>query len=1056
MKKILTASTVLLLLFSSYLTRATAGDRGAEGRKQHIVKSALIEPRVPARAHQLAKSPRQSNSTLSRDEAIFTENFDAGAPGWTYQDLWNESFWHVSTTGAFAGNSYWCANASLGGYDDFWTQGLTTPAIVLPAGSSPTLTFMHNYSTETPGGEPAGFNAWDVVNVRVSVAGGDFEVVTPGGGYPYSSAFSGLFRYGINTPGWGGKSNGYIQSTFDLSAFAGQTVRIRFELLSDQFFSHGDDPTLFGWRIDNIVVAAGGNTIFSDNAGDTGTAQLVAAGPGGNTIWNVTNAAAASAPNSAGFLDPASGNYDHTSKGALVSPAIALDNLPANSRQLVLDFQIQGSLDPALDASGNTQDEFSIEFRAYSNGGWSYWGMVGPNGNSIITGLPPNFVHIAPALPDFTDFSFLVGTADSVQYRLVGFTLPDGAVTAPANIFIDDFVLTAVTTLANDVTLFDLDIPFPNITAFDVQRAAALVQNIGLNSQPTVITRYRVNDGPVTLPIPPAPVNVTAGAQAFSNFNWRLPAGSAPGDYKLTTLTTLGTDENRTNDSLSVEPITLYPEGLAELGYDDRFNQDQFLAGLPSLVNFSVLADLRGLTDTYNLNQVKVDLINLSETDDQLRIVVGTAIDDTTIGEVLLETIEPVPAGDFSSHFFDVNAFGLTAERIIVLVDNSVSNGNAAGVADIGGTGSGSPFANGHNFRFLQGRWIRPAAARQIRALVSWLAAADIVSVRDVRNDNGKQVHVTWFPSPNESFGEISFYVLWRAVKGSQANGAASGRSVEVPNLQALYDYGIQKGKSGDRVSVAGASTWDFITLVPSHPGFTAYGYVAPTLADSNASGRNHSTFMVTAYDLIGGFVDSEVDSGYSVDNIAPSVPGSFTAAVVPSGQSVAVQLTWKAVEDEDLAYYAIYKNDSTTPLARTIDLAFTDPNVTAGTTVKYSLTAFDVNGNQGASANATVNVTSVEERPGNAIPVAYALDNNYPNPFNPQTTIDFALPERAHVKLVILNSVGQEIETLVEREMQPGYHQAVWNANRYTSGVYFYRLTANNFSQLKKMVLAK
>jgi hypothetical protein len=601
--------------------------------------------------------------------------------------------------------------------------------------------------------------------------------------------------------------------------------------------------------------------------------------------------------------------------------------------------------------------------------------------------------------------------------------------------------------------LVDLDVPFPNIATFDAQRASARVQNVGLNAQPTVLTRYRVNDGPVTLPIPPAPVNVAPNAEASSNFSWRLPAGGGPGDYKLTTLTTLGTDEDRANDTLSVEPVTVYPEGLAELGYDDRFNQDQFITATTCLVSFTVLSDLRGLTDTYDLNLLKVDLFNGSsgsENDDQLRIVVATASDDTTLVDVLLDVVEPVPAGDFSSHFFNVNATGLTAPRIVVLVDFSVSNGNAFLVMD------GRTRFIGHNFALSGGRWAASSFGRQIRLWLSWLAAPDIVSVRDVRNDNGKQVHVTWFPSPNETIGQISHYVLWREVKGSGANSAVSGRSIAVPSMQALYEHGIQKGQIGDRVSVAGASTWDFITLVPAHPGFTAYGYVAPTLADSNATGRNYATFMVTAYDFASSFVDSEVDSGYSVDNIAPAVPPGFTAAVVPGGQSVAVQLNWKAVEDEDLGYYAIYKNDSATPLARTADLTFTDSNVTVGTTVKYSLTAFDVNGNQSASANATVNVTKVEDRPGNAIPTEYALDNNYPNPFNPQTTIEFALPEAGHVKLVVLNSVGQEIETLVDREMQPGYHHTVWQASRYTSGIYFYRLTANNFSQLKKMVLAK
>jgi hypothetical protein len=265
----------------------------------------------------------------------------------------------------------------------------------------------------------------------------------------------------------------------------------------------------------------------------------------------------------------------------MVSPAIQIRTLPPNTRQLLLNFQIKGTLDPALDASGNIQDQFSIEFRTFSGGQWSYWQMN--RDDTIIADLPPTFVSLLAGAPaDITDFSLLMGAADSVQFRLVGFTLPDNAVTAPANIFVDDFSIRAITTLPNDVTLLDLDVPFPNIISFAAQSASARIQNIGLNAQPTVLTGYRVNDGPVTMPIPPAPVNVAAGAQASSNFNWRLPAGSEPGDYKLTALTTLEQDEDRTNDTLSVEPVTIYPEGLAELGYDDRFNQDQFLAGLPS------------------------------------------------------------------------------------------------------------------------------------------------------------------------------------------------------------------------------------------------------------------------------------------------------------------------------------------------------------------------------------------------------------------------------------------------------------------------------------------
>jgi hypothetical protein len=89
-------------------------------------------------------------------------------------------------------------------------------------------------------------------------------------------------------------------------------------------------------------------------------------------------------------------------------------------------------------------------------------------------------------------------------------------------------------------------------------------------------------------------------------------------------------------------------------------------------------------------------------------------------------------------------------------------------------------------------------------------------------------------------------------------------------------------------------------------------------------------------------------------------------------------------------------------------------------------------------------------------VPNTYALNQNYPNPFNPSTEISFDLPEPAHVTLTIYNVLGQEIETLVDREMEAGTQTVTWNAGAYSSGVYFYRLTTDKFTDTKKMLLLK
>jgi len=98
---------------------------------------------------------------------------------------------------------------------------------------------------------------------------------------------------------------------------------------------------------------------------------------------------------------------------------------------------------------------------------------------------------------------------------------------------------------------------------------------------------------------------------------------------------------------------------------------------------------------------------------------------------------------------------------------------------------------------------------------------------------------------------------------------------------------------------------------------------------------------------------------------------------------------------------------------------------------------------------------TSVEQL-ASELPTEFLLYKNYPNPFNPSTTIQFALPKRTFVRLIIFNVLGEQVETLVETEMEAGIHNVIWNAAKYASGIYFYRLEANQFIQTRKLVLLK
>jgi photosystem II stability/assembly factor-like uncharacterized protein len=89
-------------------------------------------------------------------------------------------------------------------------------------------------------------------------------------------------------------------------------------------------------------------------------------------------------------------------------------------------------------------------------------------------------------------------------------------------------------------------------------------------------------------------------------------------------------------------------------------------------------------------------------------------------------------------------------------------------------------------------------------------------------------------------------------------------------------------------------------------------------------------------------------------------------------------------------------------------------------------------------------------------IPSSFSLSQNYPNPFNPTTKIQFALPKNAFAKLIIYDVLGREVETLVNEQLAHGIYEVNWDATNYPSGVYFYRLAADNYVESRKMILVK
>ncbi len=112
------------------------------------------------------------------------------------------------------------------------------------------------------------------------------------------------------------------------------------------------------------------------------------------------------------------------------------------------------------------------------------------------------------------------------------------------------------------------------------------------------------------------------------------------------------------------------------------------------------------------------------------------------------------------------------------------------------------------------------------------------------------------------------------------------------------------------------------------------------------------------------------------------------------------------------------------------------------------------ISGSQGKILKNTDYIVPVELT--SFTPVEYLLEQNFPNPFNPSTTISFVLPEAAEVTLKIYNTLGQKVDELVNTTLESGRYSYVWRAENFPNGTYIYELRANDFKLFKKMILLK
>lgn len=140
------------------------------------------------------------------------------------------------------------------------------------------------------------------------------------------------------------------------------------------------------------------------------------------------------------------------------------------------------------------------------------------------------------------------------------------------------------------------------------------------------------------------------------------------------------------------------------------------------------------------------------------------------------------------------------------------------------------------------------------------------------------------------------------------------------------------------------------------------------------------------------------------------------------------------AFDQNDFSYSVALDNSNNIIITGT---SATNTSTGVYATVKYS------------QPNVITNVSS-------EIPSRFLLSQNYPNPFNPVTNIEFSIPKNLTIKLGVYDMLGREIESLVNQNLNAGTYKANWDATKYSSGIYYYKISAGEFTQTKKMVLLK
>ena len=281
--------------------------------------------------------------------------------------------------------------------------------------------------------------------------------------------------------------------------------------------------------------------------------------------------------------------------------------------------------------------------------------------------------------------------------------------------------------------------------------------------------------------------------------------------------------------------------------------------------------------------------------------------------------------------------------------------------------------------------------------------------------------------------------------------------------IETDWDYGqIQ-------LSTNNGTTWVSLTGQYTNPGTGSFQPGGEPLYDGTQSTWVHESIDISAYadqQITLRFYfrtdGSQTFDGWYVDNVKVSVYNgivpvelvSFSGSII----SNTVNLNWITATELNNSGFEIEKSTDNTSWNKigfvsgngtsteVHNYSFTDQNPFVGTSY-YRLKQIDFDGTAEYSNTIDVNYGSVSD---------FALEQNFPNPFNPSTKIKYAIKEKGNVELKVFDLLGSEIATLVNEEQTAGHYEVIFDASKLSSAVYLYTIKSGSFVQTRKMLLMK